>query len=158
MSEDRVQGACVASTFVVLQMVVEKDKKIHILYQNPHLCSAYGCRPLKLWFVNESTSNATAEITRLKSEANNLQPFISDTGLKVTFIVFFSMCDMKIENFKWGNSCAMRCPFCRFLQTLFHEDLIFLGDVHAMSDCCISVLHFLIRFFEHFLKVFCFLS
>ena len=153
MGQDRVQGACLASTYTAIQLTIKVNQRIQILYQNPHMCSSYGCRPLKLWFVHESTENAKQEINRLKAEAENLVPFVSDSGLKVNFLVFFSMCDQKIENLKWDNFCSMRCPFCRFLQSCFHEDLLFIVDVHAIGDCCISDLHFLLRVFDHFLKV-----
>ena len=115
--------------------------------------SAYGCRPLRLWFVNEDKKNAKTEIDRLKKEARNLVPYISENGLKVCFTVFFSMCDQKIENIKWNNNCNMRCPFCLFLQTQFHEELDFEADMDSLGDLCMSILHFLLRFFEHFLKV-----
>ena len=110
--------------------------------------SAYGCRPLRLWFVNESKETATAEIDRLKKEARELIPYISEDNIKVTFTVFFSMCDQKIENFKWHNSSAMRCPFCRVLQTSFHLDLDFEADQVSLDDCCMSVLHYLLNFFH----------
>ena len=158
MSMDRDQGACIASTFVAMQLIVKIKQRTHILYQNPHVCSAYGCRPIRLWFKNESSDNAKQEIARLKKEARELIPFKTRNGVIITFTLFMSMCDMKIENFKWQNTSAMRCPFCRRLQSEFHLMIEFLGDQDSMGDCCISVLHFLIRSFEHFLKVFTFAS
>ena len=153
MGQERVPGACIASTLVALQLVAKINGKFEIIYENPHLNSAYGCRPLRLWFVNETTNNAREEIDRLKSEANNLRPFNSEMGIKVSFRVFFTMCDQKIELLKWNVGSSMRCPFCRFLQRLFHEDLDFHADPNALGDLCVSVLHFLLRVFDHFLKV-----
>ena len=139
---------------MALQLIAKIDGMFEIIYENPHLNSSYGVRPLRMWFVKETNENATHEINRLKSEANQLKPLETISGIKVCFCVIMSMCDMKIENLKWGNRSAMRCPFCLFSQKFFHEDLDFLTHSDRMTDLCFSILHFLIRFFEHFLKVF----
>ena len=151
-NQERTPGACFASTLVCLQLLVNLRGKSNILYENPHMGSAYGCRPLRLWFVDETKEHALSEIKRLKDEARNLVPFING-GIKVIFTVFMSMCDQKIENFKWGNLSSMRCPFCRALQREFHNSFDFLADPEAIGDLCMSILHFLLRFVDHFLKV-----
>ena len=115
--------------------------------------SSYGCRPLRHWYVKESKQNATKEIERLKKEAQKLAPYITDYGIKVCFKVFFSMCDQKMENFKWKNTSSMRCPFCRVLQGEFHRDHDFEVKNDSLSDLCMSILHYLLRFFDHFIKV-----
>ena len=152
MDANRKQGHCFGSTFVGLQLISIINEKIHILYQNPHFCSSYGCRPLRLWFVKEDKDTANEEISRLKTESKNLVPFEWAPGIKIFFQGFFSMNDNKIENFKWGNSCARDCCFCGAKPAEFHIDLVFFVDPVKLRDFACSPLHFLIRALETLLK------
>ena len=137
-----------------LQLVAKVGQKIHIVYENPFSTSSYGCRPLRLWFVSENKKTATEEIKRLKAEVKAMKPFECISGIRVNFRPIFSMNDLKMENFKWENSCAMHCAFCGATPYQFHLYLEFYVDPEKLEDFCQSPLHFLIRLVEHFFKVF----
>ena len=153
VSQDRCQGALFASTFVVLQLIAYISGKIQILYENTHLASAYGVRPLRFWFVKETEGHAKLEISRLKGEAKNLETFIWAPGISVHFTAFFSMNDMKILNFAWNNRSAMNCVFCGKRPLQFKNPNEFEADPERLEDLCMSVLHYLIRLMEHIFKV-----
>ena len=88
-----------------------------MLWDNELCNSALGVRPLRIHFVDESETNATAEIKRLKSEQDTLQKSqpkaLKKLGLSVCYCGFFSMMDGKMMNFLFDNRCASYCPFCK---------------------------------------------
>ena len=150
--EERKQGACIVSNLVPMQLVAFMGDHMHIIYQNPHVCSAYGCRPLRHWYTEEKENTAKEEIARLQGEASSLVAIDFGGGVIVNFKNFFSMNDLKIENFKFENRSPLKCAYCGAVPTQFHKKRDFMANLEYLGDLCMACLHFLIRTTEHLLK------
>lgn len=154
MSEERVQGACMASHLVPLQMVCDVEDKTNILYENTLCNSPSSVRPLRLWFVPETSESAAEELDRLSNEVKELRPYAWARNIIFTFIAICSMCDGKMVNVILDNNAQVRCPFCRALpRDVLNPNSIFDVDPFAIALLCLSVLHFRLRIFEHLCKV-----
>ena len=153
MDPERKQGALLASTFVALQLTAEIGENSILIYENPHLASAYGCRPLRLWFIQEKEVTAKSEIARLKSEAAHLVQYEWAPGIVITFKSIFSMNDTKIMNFVWEIRSAKRCFICGATSIQFNRFMVFKADQDKLNDLCMSILHYLLRVFENIFHV-----
>ena len=154
MDPERKDGALLASTFVALQLTAEFEENSILIYENPRLASAYGCRPLRFWFVQEKEVTAKTEIARLKSEAAQLTVYEWLPGITITFRSIFSMNDTKIMNFVWEIRSAKRCFICGATSIQFNSFMDFIADPERLRDLCMSILHYLLRVFENLFHVF----
>ena len=153
MDPERKQGALLATTFVALQLTAEVFGNSVLIYENPRLASAYGCRPLRFWFVEEKETTAKSEIARLKSEAAQLVEFEWAPGIVISFKSIFSMNDTKIMNFVWEIRSAKRCFLCGATSIQFNTYMVFQADLEKLGDHCMSILHYLLRVFENIFNV-----
>lgn len=81
----RDPGALLASHMVGLQMVAVVNGKMEVIYDNVLCNSPLACRPLRLWWVNETNEHVAEEIGRIRQEQANLQPFEWEQGITVRF-------------------------------------------------------------------------
>lgn len=160
MEEERVQGSCLASHMVALQMVAKVNGVTHIVYENRLCNSPMAIRPLRLWFVNETTENAQAEIERLEKEVEELKPQEWTRNVKIEYEGFMSMVDGKIINCAFHHSSTAKCPFCGKGPDQFMDpDEIFALRHFNESSWRIwlkvATLHFRINAGGHYLKIAC---
>ena len=83
-----------------------------IVYNNSLVNSSYAWRPLRLWFVKETTERIIEEKTRLDKERSELQTYEFWDGIHVKFAGYCSMCDMKVLFGFMKHRGNQTCPFC----------------------------------------------
>ena len=74
--------------------------------------SSYAWRPLRLWFVKETTERIIEEKSRLDKERSELQTYEFWDGIHVKFAGYCSMCDMKVLFGFMKHRGNQTCPFC----------------------------------------------
>ena len=114
MDEERQQGHCYATGLIGMQLVAEmrNGDKI-IVYNNSLVNSSLAWRPVRLWFVKETTERIIEEKLRLDVERSELRTFEWFTGIFVNFAGFYSMADMKVLYGYLGHRWTSSCPFCK---------------------------------------------
>ena len=150
--QSRVQGSCLASLMVPLQLITVVQNKVHLLYHNWWCNSPKSIRPLRLWFVKESDGlmgTTAAEIKRLNDELKELQTYNYQDLAKIDFTPLLTMIDNKVKNVLFGNRNQKKCPFCLCdMETAMHTDVNF-ASPESLDLMCLSILHFLIHVFGH---------
>ena len=156
MDIERKQGHCFVSGMVPLQIIAIMDNgDVIILYHNPLLNSSLSWRPLHLWFVKETANRTLIEKGQLKAEELALRNYIHEwlNGIFLEFEGYDAMNDMKVFNAVHGNTAQSVCPICGAKPSevnLLNREFTPKIDLHEL---CMSVLHFLLRLFEHLLKI-----
>ena len=95
------------------------------------------------------------EIGRLKEEADNISSYEFSDDIFFTFHGILSLLDTKALNAFVGNRCQKRCPICFKLPRELKEDPMAVFDIvpGVVPLLCLSILHFLLRAFDHLLKL-----
>ena len=156
LDPDHVAGALYSTFMTAMQLVAELPcGKIMILYDNPLVNSPLACRPLMLWFIKETAKTIKEVYADLDRQRKALVGFDWLEGIHIEFCGYYSMCDMKVLNAIIDNPRQSLCPICFATPDQVNDldrDFLPLCD-HALSELCISILHFAIRVFEHLIKV-----
>ena len=156
LGAEATEGGCVqASHFVVLQITALVNGKRRLVYTNPLCNSHLSCRVLRYWVVKENEETLKEEITRMKEEEKNLIVLPFSDSISVIFRGILSLLDGKALNADVGNRCQSRCPICFKLPSDLRDnpETIFPAVPGVIPMLCLSILHFLLRSFDHLLKL-----
>ena len=156
LDADHVAGALYSTFMTAMQIVAELPcGKVVICYDNPLVNSPLACRPLILWFIKESVKTIKDVYNDLDKQRKALLGFDWLEGIHIEFCGYYAMCDMKVLNGIIENPRQNVCPICFATPNEVNdldrdfEPLCY----HALSELCLSILHFAIRVFEHLIKV-----
>ena len=98
LDEERDQGALYASGMIPMQVIAKQSNgQVAILYNNSLVNSSLSWRPLRLLFKSETNELIKEEKERLDRERQELaeENYELFEGIKVNFVGFYAMADMK---------------------------------------------------------------
>ena len=110
LSDERDQGCLYASGIIAMQIVIKmNDGEEVILFNNSLVNSSLSWRPLRLLFKKETTELIKMERERLDKERKDLcsEAYELFDGIKIKFVIFCSMCDMKVSVSKLPHFCPI---------------------------------------------------
>lgn len=114
------------------------------------------CRPKELSFEKETDEAIRKKFDELTYEISNLKDYVFVfNGIDVTihYTVYTTMFDGKCVNAIMNNKSTITCPLCFFTSSQFNQDpSIFKASEKGIS-LGISLLHCVIKAFEHFLHM-----
>ena len=156
LGAEATDSGCVqASHFVLLQVTTSVNGRRVLVYTNPLCNSAISCRVLRYWVTKETEATLKEEISRMVDEEKNLGVMEFSENIHFKFHGILSLLDTKALNAHIGNRCQSRCPICLKLPRELRENpnVIFEAVPGVIPLLCLSILHFLLRSFDHLLKL-----